>query len=137
MKSIVLFLVIVVLSNPVSAQADSSSCKIYHRGFFSYTDTLGNTVIVQRKNKYQYERNTVTKVKTQFRITWTGDCTYEIFQTLTNSKAARKYKYSTTKLIISKTDGNNGYEYSCACADPAKGKGYMKLISKKAFFDLY
>jgi hypothetical protein len=126
-----------LMSSTVFSQADSSSCTAYHTGFFSYTDSLGNAVIVQRKNKYQYEKNIVTKAKTQFKITWTDDCAYEIFQTLTNSKAARKYKYSTTKVIISKADGNNGYAYACACADPEKGRGYMKKLSKKDFFDLY
>jgi hypothetical protein len=137
MKKLSFLIVAFLICEIASAQADTSTCFTYHKGFFSYTDSLGNTVLVQRKNKYQYEKNIVTKAKTQFKISWTDDCSYEILQTLTNSKSARKYKYSNTKIIITKPDGNNGYNYTCTCADPEKGKGYMKQISKKEFFDLY
>lgn len=137
MKKIILLFSAFLICNIVFAQTDSNACISYHKGFFSYTDTLGNTVIVQRKNKYQYEKNIVTKVKTQDKIKWLSSCSYEITLVSTNSKATRKYKYSTTKVNISKSDGNNGYAYSCACLDPEKGKGYMKKISKKAFYDLY
>jgi hypothetical protein len=137
MKKLILFFSAFLICNIVIAQTDSSACANYHKGFFSYTDSLGNTVIVQRKNKYQYEKNIVTKVKTQDRIKWLTNCSYEITLMSTNSKSTRKYKYSITKVNITKTDGDNGYAYSCACPDPEKGKGYMKKISKKAFYDLY
>lgn len=126
-----------LICNVVFAQTDSSACVNYHKGFFSYTDSLGNTVIVQRKNKYQYEKNLATKVKTQDKIKWLNSCSYQITLVSTNSKAERKFKYSTTTVIISKPDGNNGYAYSCACAGTEKVKGYMKQLSKKEFFDLY
>jgi glucose-6-phosphate 1-dehydrogenase len=137
MKMITLLITAVLICNTVSAQKDSSLCVNYRQGFFSYTDTLGYTVLVERQKKYQYEKNIVTKVKTQFRITWINDCSYEIFQTMTNSKAARKYKYTTTKVIIEKPDGNNGYKYSCGCPGAEKDKGYMKKLSQKAYFGLY
>jgi hypothetical protein len=137
MKKITLLFSVFFICNIVFAQTDSSQCVNYHKGFFSYTDSLGNTIIVQRKNKYQYEKNIVTKVKTQDRIKWLNSCSYEITLVSTNSKAARKYKYSTTKVTITKPDGDNGYAWSCGCPDPEKGKGYMKKLSKKAFYDLY
>jgi hypothetical protein len=137
MKRYVLLIAAFLISNIAFAQADSVACNNYHKGFFSYSDTLGNTVIVQRKNKYQYEKNIVSKVKTQDRIKWLNSCSYEITLVSTNSKSARKYKYSITKVIITKSDGNNGYTYSCQCPDTEKGKGYMKKLTRKEFFDLY
>lgn len=137
MKSTFLLIAVFLMGNIAFAQADSSLCSKYHTGFFSYTDTLGNTVIVQRKNKYQYEKNIVTKVKTQDKIKWLNSCSYQITLVSTNSKAERKFKYSTTTVIISKPDGNSGYAYYCACAGTEKVKGYMKQLSKKEFFDLY
>jgi hypothetical protein len=135
MQKLIFLLVTVLLCSSLHAQ--DSSCNIYHKGFFSYTDSLGRTVLVDRQKRYQYEKNIVTKVKTQFRITWTGECSYTILQTLTNSKAAKKYKYSSSSVIISNPHGNEGYDYSCACPDPSKGKGYMKKITKKEYYALF
>ena len=133
-----LFFVAVLICNILFAQADSSACINYHKGYFSYTDSMGYVVLVQRKNKYQYEKNLFTKVKTQLRIKWIDDCTYQITQTMTNSKAERKYNYTTTKVVIEKPDGNKGYRYSCGCPDEKeKDKGYMKKLSQKAYFELY
>lgn len=128
----------ICLCNTVFAQADSSICMNYRTGYFSFTDSLGQTVLVDRGKKYQYQRNIVTKVKTQFRIKWTGSCSYQITQTLTNSKAARKYRYSSTTVVIDKADGANGYSYSCGCKDAAKNtSGYMKKLSKQQYYSLF
>jgi outer membrane lipoprotein-sorting protein len=137
MKKIIFLVAALLMYNVIFAQADTVACTRYHTGFFSYTDTSGNMVIVQRKKNYQYEKNTVTKVKTQDKIKWLNSCTYEITIVSTNSRAVKKYKYSTTKVSITKVDGNNGYAYSCACNNQEKNKGYMKQLSKKEFFDLY
>lgn len=138
MKQAMLFFVAVLICNVLFAQADSTACINYHKGYFSYTDSMGYVVLVQRKNKYQYEKNLFTKVKKQLRITWIDDCTYQITLTITNSKAERKYKNSTTKVVIEKPDGNKGYGYSCGCPDEKeKDKGYMKKLSQKAYFELY
>jgi len=138
MQRLLIVMISVLLCNTLYAQTDSNACAVYHKGFFSYTDSLGRTVLVDRQNRYQYEKNIVTKVKTQFRITWTGPCAYKIQQTLTNSKAARKYKYSTSTVMISTPHGAEGYDYSCACPDePSKAKGYMKKITKKEYYRLF
>jgi hypothetical protein len=120
-----------------NAQTENNACSKYHTGFFSYTDSVGNTILVQRKKKYQYEKNTTTKVKTQFRINWVNDCTYEIEQTLTNSRAAKKFNHSTTRVVITTGDDEKGYQYTCECTGELKQKGYMKKISKKDFYDNY
>lgn len=120
------------------AQADSTACQNYKKGYFSYTDSVGNIVLVHRRNKYQYDKNTVTKVRTQFRLNWTGNCSYQITQAITNSKAARKFKNSSTIVIIDKTDGDNGYTYTCECKDGTNIKsGYMKKLSKQQYYDLF
>jgi hypothetical protein len=139
MQRFLIFMVSMLFCSTVFAQADSSACMTtYRTGYFSFTDSLGQTVLVDRGKKYQYQRNIVTKVRTQFRITWTGSCSYQITQTLTNSKAARKYKHSSTTVIIDKTDGINGYWYSCGCKDATKNtSGYLKKLSKKQYYSLY
>jgi hypothetical protein len=138
MQRFIFILAAFLFCNTVWAQADSSTCVDYHQGYFSYTDSLGNVVLVDRHKKYQYEKNTATKVKTQFRINWTGSCTYQITQTLTNSKAARKYKNSSSTVVIAATDGAAGYTYSCACKDASKNSGgYMKKLSKKEYYSLF
>ena len=120
------------------AQADSVACLNYQKGYFSYTDSLGNIVLVHRRKKYQYDKNTITKVRTQFRLYWTGNCSYQITQAITNSKAARKYKNSSTVVVIAKTDGDNGYTYTCECKDGTKIKsGYMKKLTKQQYYDLF
>jgi hypothetical protein len=117
----------------------AQDCSIYHKGFFTFTDTTGVTILVQRKNKYQYQYDRNKKIKTQYQISWIDDCTYTITQTLTNNKAQRKFKNYTSKTIISKPDGENGYYYDCVCTDDSpKNKGsFMKKISKKEFYQLY
>lgn len=120
------------------AQVDSSACLNYKQGYFSYTDSLGNIVLVHRLKKYQFEKNTATNVRTQFGLKWISDCSYEITQAITNSKAARKHKNSISKVVIDKTDGVGGYAYSCGCKDGSKSKsGYMKKLSKEEYFSLY
>ena len=120
------------------AQADSAACLNYQKGYFSYTDSLGNIVLVHRRKKYQYDKNTVTKVRTQFRLDWMGNCSYQITQAITNSKAARKYKNSSTIVVIAKTDGDNGYTYTCECKDGTKiNNGYMKKLTKEQYYNLF
>lgn len=136
MKKLVILLCILLLNGYVNAQTE---CSIYHKGYFMFTDSLGNTILVHRKNKYQYEYNRKTKVKTQFRIYWNNDCEYTITQANTNSKSRKKYRNTVTKVVISKSDGGNGYYYTCSCIDGSlKGKeNFMKKISKQEFYDLY
>ena len=120
------------------AQVDSAACLNYQKGYFSYTDSAGNIVLVHRRKKYQYDKNTVTKVRTQFRLDWRSNCSYQITQAITNSKAARKYKNSSTVVVIAKTDGDNGYTYSCECKDGTKiNSGYMKKLTKEQYYSLF
>lgn len=138
MRRYILFIFILFICQVSFAQSDSTACLTYKKGFFSYTDSLGNVILVQRQKKYQYERNTVTKVRTQFRLEWKSNCSYLITQANTNSRAARKYRNSSTLVYIEKTDGDLGYAYGCGCPDGSKMKsGYMKKITRQQFYELY
>lgn len=136
MNRLILLFCVLMGSMPAKAQTD---CAAYHKGYFMYTDSAGNTILIQRKNKYQYEFNRKTKVRTQFAIHWTSDCEYTITQTLTNSKALKKYKNTVNGIRITKADGDNGYYYGCCCDDEtAKRKeSFLKKITKKQFYDFY
>ncbi len=80
-----------------------------------YYDSIGNKVLIDRHKKYQYEFNTTTKVKTQYRIKWLSDCFYTLTQGIANSKAKKKFRGSTTNVEIVTTDGVKGYVSSCRC----------------------
>lgn len=136
MKRLIMLLSLFFFSSYVHAQTD---CSMYHTGYFMYVDSVGNTILVQRKKKYQYEHNRKVKVRTQFAINWVSDCEYSITQTLTNSKSLKKFKNSATGVIISKGDGENGYYYACNCkGETIKGSdGFMKKITKQEFYRLY
>jgi flagellar hook protein FlgE len=118
------------------AQTD---CAVYNKGYFMFTDSSGNTILIHRKNKYQYQYDRKAKVRTQYAVAWISECEYTITQTLTNSKALKKYKYDVRKIVITKSDGENGYYYTCGCIDDsAKGKeSFLKKITRKEFYDLY
>jgi len=114
MKKLVMLFCVLLVCSYANAQTD---CSGYHTGYFMFTDSIGNTILIHRKNKYQYEYNRKAKERTQYAITWINECEYTIRQTLTNSKALRKYKNIATKIVISKSDGENGYYYTCSCSD--------------------
>jgi hypothetical protein len=103
-----------------------------------FTDSTGNTILIHRENKFQYENNRKTKVKTQYALTWVTDCEYQTKQTLTNSKKLKKYKNWVTEFRISKGDGDNGYYYSCVCKDGTITKeGFVKKITKDEYYKIF
>jgi hypothetical protein len=127
-------LLLFMLMYYVSANAQTD-CSIYRKGYFIFTNSLGNTILVQRKQKYQCQYNRKTKVRTQFVIKWDKNCEYSITQTLTNSKSLGQYKNSITATVIPKPDGANGYYYACNCKDEDIGgeKRFIKKITKQEF----
>lgn len=136
MKKLVLLFSILIFSVHVNAQTD---CLMYHKGYFMFTDSAGNTILIHRKNKYQYEYNRKLKVRTQYSVSWNNDCEYTITQTLTNSKALKKYKNSVLGVVISKGDGDNGYYYRCVCKDGTeiRKESFLKKITRQEFYNLY
>lgn len=122
----------------ISARAQTD-CSPYKKGYFMYTDSAGNIILIHRLKNYQFEYNRKVKVKTQFRINWNNDCEYTIVQVMTNSKSRKKNKNSETGVIISKGDGANGYYYTCNCkGEIIKGSdSFMKKITKQQFYELY
>ena len=136
MKKILMLFFTFLFSASANAQID---CSMYHKGYFMYTDSVGNTILIHRTNKFQFENNRKIKVKTQFAINWNNDCEYTITQAMTNSKSQRKNKNSVTGVIISKSDGDNGYYYTCNCkGEIIKGsEGFMKKITKEEYYKLF
>lgn len=114
-------------------------CSMYRKGYFMYTDSTGNTFLIHRKNKYQYEYDREAKLRTQYEVKWISTCEYSITQTLTNSKALKKYKNPVKKIVISKADGEHGYYYTCGCIDDSmKGKEtFLKKITKEEFYQVF
>jgi hypothetical protein len=127
-----LFLLCLMMGMALAApaqQTPADGCSQYRQGGFSYTDSVGNVVRVKRTKRHQMETNTATDVTTKFRIRWTDDCTYELKQVWSNSKARRRYNGTTTGVIISKPLGETGYEYTCACkGDMKKVTGVMRRL---------
>jgi hypothetical protein len=131
MKFIVINTILTFISFVLYAQVDrNTACSNYRKGKFSYNDSVGNQVLVDRKKKYQYEKNQATQVKTQFRIKWNSDCQYELTLVSSNSRSLRKNKFMTSTINISRPMGDHGYEYTCACkgTDVNKTTGIMKKI---------
>lgn len=131
MKYVSLICLGLMISCAVSAQSTpSGDCRQYREGNFSYTDSIGQVIMVKRTRNKQIETNSATNVVTKFRIEWTGDCAYELKQIWSNSKSRRKYNGSTTGVIISKSLGETGYEYTCACKDEnvKKVTGVMRRL---------
>ena len=130
MKQVILLFLIIIIS--AAGYSQENNCTQYHRGKFTYTDSVGNTIIVKRKKNFQVETNQTTNVWINFRITWKSDCEYQLEQVGTNSKARRKYNHTFTTTIISKPLGDTGYEYTCACKDQAVPKvtGVMKKLGE-------
>lgn len=132
MKCSITILCLLILSGDLHSQdIKNSDCTQYHKGKFTYNDSLGNVIIVKRKKKFQVETNQTSNVWINFRITWISDCEYQLEQVGTNSKARKKYNHYTSTSIISKPLGDNGYEYTCACKDPGSTKitGVMKKLT--------
>jgi len=136
MKKLVILFCVLLFSGYVHAQTD---CSLYRKGYYMFTDSTGDTILIHRRNKYQYEYNRKVKEKTQYEVTWVNDCEYTITQRITNSRALKKYRNNVTKVVISKSDGGNGYYYTCSCIDGTlkRKENFLKKITMHEFYQLY
>ncbi len=114
MKSFMLLLLSFFLAVAASAQTDSKACASFHRGDFTYTNDAGQLVYLKRSGRIQTETIKENKTVTRLKIRWISDCTYEIKQVWSNSKALRKNNGSTTVVNISNV-AKYSYEFSCEC----------------------
>lgn len=96
-------------------QTDQKGCSSYKAGEFAYRDSSNTIINVTRKEGKQQEEDKKNKIITKFRIKWTGDCEYVLTQIWSNSKARRKQNRSVVKIVITKANGNDSYEYQCTC----------------------
>ena len=90
-----------------------------------YRDSTNNIIMVIRKGKRQREYDAKNDVTTKLKVKWTGDCEYQLTQVWSDSKAKRKQNKQVSRVVITKTNGIDSYDYDCGCKDPA-----IKLSSK-------
>ena len=113
------FFVLLFLSAAVycSAQSVPAECTTFKSGKFAYRDSSNAFINVTRSGAKQQEEDKKRKIITKFKIKWTGECEYELTQIWSNSKAKRKQNRAVTRVVITKANGNDSYEYHCACGD--------------------
>ena len=134
MKKLLISFGMLLIGLCAKAQSD---CSAYHKGYFMYTDSAGITYLIHRKKKYQYQYSSNREVMTQFELSWINDCEYVITQRITNSRSLRKYRNRVTKVVISRSDGENGYYYTCSCIDDSlrQKENFLKKITREEFFN--
>ena len=112
----VLFIIAITAAANCFAQSEPA-CKQFRTGEFAYRDSSNNLINVHRKGGRQQEVDKKHGIISKFKIRWTGACEYELTQIWSNSKARRKYNRSVTKIVITKANGDDSYEYNCGCKD--------------------
>jgi len=113
-----------------AAPSDSTLCVKMKWGKFNYSNHLSQTIIVERKRSIQIETNQATQQVTKLKVKWLSNCSYQIKQVWSNSKANRKNNGALSTVIINKV-GPLYYEYSCVCpnaSDMKKSEGVMYVI---------
>lgn len=110
-KLMIVFLTVISFSASGQEQKD---CSPFKKGNFSYVNDSSQTVEVERRGRYQIERNSKTGEVNKFTIKWTGDCEYQIKQFAANRKETKKKNGQVIKVKITKVY-NDRYDYTCAC----------------------
>ena len=101
--------------------SSQTNCSSFRTGVFMYRDSANNIINVTRKKKKQIETNVKNNLVTKSKIKWTSDCEYQLKQIWANQKSGRKFNGAVTTIRITRTNGYDSYEYSCACKGlPAK-----------------
>jgi hypothetical protein len=117
MKKIFLLIFFFLAAIFCFAQAGQTVCSAFKTGKFMYRDSTGNIITVTRKNKTQIEADAKNNIITKFKIKWTRDCEYQLVQVWSNSKVKRKQNKRVSRIVITKTNGTDSYEYDCGCKD--------------------
>ena len=108
-------LILLFVTSALSAYSqDKTDCSQFKKGNFTYVADSSGVIEVERRGKYQIERNPRTGEVWKFTIKWTGDCEYQIKQFAANRKEAKKKNGRVTKVIITKTFPDR-YEFTCPC----------------------
>jgi len=98
----------------VLSQQKAADCSVYKNGEFTYLNDSSQVVEVERRGKYQIERNRQTGEVQKFVVKWNNSCEYQIKQFATNRKASKKNNGRILKIQITKLYGDR-YEYTCLC----------------------
>jgi hypothetical protein len=117
MKTVLLTMFISFFAASATGQISQPACGSFKSGEFAYRDSSNNIIHVTRKGNRQQEEDTKNKIVSKFKIRWNSECEYELTQTWSSSKLKRKQNRSVTRVVITKTNGNDSYEYHCACKD--------------------
>jgi hypothetical protein len=102
------------------AQMNNVGCGDFKAGKFAYRDSAGHIIEVTRKDNRQKEYDKTNKILTKFKIKWTGECGYQLTQVWSNSKVKRKSNGNVYSITITRVNGNDSYEYGCACPDQGR-----------------
>jgi hypothetical protein len=133
MQKVFLLFLLMLGCNEVFCQLDSTSCAKFRTGHFVYLDDSLHTIIINRTEKKQEERNEKTGEITKFRIRWISNCEYELTQTWSNSRKKRKFNKSVSRIQVVKLY-DEGYDYTCACKDGTnKLQGTIRRIKGNVF----
>jgi hypothetical protein len=127
---IVLFFFPVILC---FSQTGQTGCSAFKTGKFMYHDSTNNIIMVTRKGKRQTEYDAKNDITTKLKLKWISDCEYQLTQIWSNSKAKRKQNKTVSRVMITKVNSNDSYDYDCGCKDPAikmSSKGTMVRIKK-------
>ena len=112
-------------------QTEQKGCAAFKTGEFAYRDSANNIIHVTRKGGRQQESDKKNKIVTKFKLKWISECEYELKQIWSNSKAKRKQNRSVYKIVITKSNGNDSYEYNCGCKDrELRNSGTMVRLSE-------
>jgi hypothetical protein len=132
MKPVMLILFMSLAGTFVFGQTESKGCGNFKSGEFAYRDSANNIINVKRKGGKQQEEDKKNKIITKFNIRWTSDCAYELTQTWSNVKAKRKQNRSVIRVIITKANGDDSYEFHCACKEreEKRNSGTMVRLSE-------
>lgn len=124
-------LLTICLSFGVTLCFSQINCSSFQTGKFMYKDSAGNIFTVVRTKKKQMETSQKTNLVTKSKIKWISDCAYQLKQIWANQKSRRKFNGAVTTINITRTNGNDSYEYSCACKGlPSKeNAGTMVRVS--------
>jgi len=109
----ILLLLFLTFSFSAFAQP-GKDCSPFKKGHFTYVGDSSQVIEVERRGRFQVERNQKTGEVWKFTIKWTGDCEYQLKQFAANRKQAKKNNGRVTKVVITKTYADR-YEFSCPC----------------------
>lgn len=123
------FILSVLLPLAVFSQQNPVDCSAFKNGTFTYLNDSSQVVDVERKGRYQTERNRQTGEVQKFVVKWSSPCEYQLKQFATNRKASKKNNGRILKIQIIKLYGDR-YDYACLCPTAASVTNFFGTMIK-------